>query len=82
MGSWGRRTWGRPRGSFGVAIRLPYEQATNAVIADDAKLINFKYLFTRKILFPPSSAIPLIPGGSGTQDEGFEGDDHDPEKKI
>ena len=56
-----------------MAIRLPHEQKTNVVIADDAKLINFKYFFTRKILFlKEASAIALFPGGFGTQDEGFE----------
>jgi len=60
-------------GSFGVAIRLPHEQKTNVVIADDTKLINFKYFFTRKILFlKEASAVALFPGGFGTQDEGFE----------
>ena len=60
-------------GSFGVAIRLPHEQKTNEVIADDPKLISFKYFFTRKILFlKEASAIALFPGGFGTQDEGFE----------
>jgi hypothetical protein len=56
-----------------VAIRLPHEQRTNVVIADDPKLINFKYFFTRKILFlKEASAIALFPGGFGTQDEGME----------
>jgi len=60
-------------GSFGVAIRLPFEQATNPIIANDAKLINFKYFFTRKLLFlKEASAVALFPGGFGTQDEGFE----------
>jgi len=60
-------------GSFGVAIRLPHEQRTNPVIADDPKLIHFKYFFTRKILFlKEASAVALFPGGFGTQDEGFE----------
>jgi uncharacterized protein (TIGR00730 family) len=59
--------------SFGVAIRLPHEQKTNPVILDDAKLINFKYFFTRKILFlKEASAVCLFPGGFGTHDEGFE----------
>jgi uncharacterized protein (TIGR00730 family) len=59
--------------SFGVAIRLPFEQKTNSVIADDPKLVNFKYFFTRKLLFiKEASAIALFPGGFGTQDEGFE----------
>jgi uncharacterized protein (TIGR00730 family) len=60
-------------GSFGVAIRLPNEQKTNEVILADPKLINFKYFFTRKILFlKEASAICLFPGGFGTHDEGFE----------
>jgi len=59
--------------SFGVAIRLPFEQATNTIIADDPKLINFKYFFTRKLMFiKEASAVALFPGGFGTQDEGFE----------
>ncbi len=60
--------------SFGVAISLPFEQATNDVIADDPKLVNFKYFFTRKLMFVKEArAIVLFPGGYGTQDEGFEG---------
>jgi uncharacterized protein (TIGR00730 family) len=59
--------------SFGVAIRLPFEQATNEIIADDSKLINFRYFFTRKLVFiKEASAVALFPGGFGTQDEGFE----------
>ncbi len=59
--------------SFGLAIRLPFEQATNEFIANDPKLINFKYFFTRKLMFLRSShAITLFPGGFGTMDEGFE----------
>jgi len=59
--------------SFGLAIRLPFEQSTNVHIARDKKLINFKYFFTRKLMFVRSShAIALFPGGFGTMDEGFE----------
>jgi uncharacterized protein (TIGR00730 family) len=59
--------------SFGVAISLPFEQATNDLIADDPKLVNFKYFFTRKLMFvKEAGAIVLLPGGFGTQDEGFE----------
>jgi len=59
--------------SFGLAIRLPHEQQTNTYIANDPKLINFKYFFTRKLMFVRSSnAIVLFPGGFGTMDEGFE----------
>ncbi|MBI5863654.1 MAG: LOG family protein [Planctomycetes bacterium] len=59
--------------SFGVAIRLPFEQKTNEIIAADQKLVNFRYFFTRKLMFlKEASAIALFPGGFGTQDEGFE----------
>jgi predicted Rossmann-fold nucleotide-binding protein len=59
--------------SFGVNIRLPFEQTANPVIQDDPKLINFKYFFTRKLAFvKETSAIVLFPGGFGTHDEGFE----------
>src|SRR5437868_311462 len=59
--------------SMGVNILLPFEQAANAVIAGDAKLMHLKYFFTRKLLFvKESDAIALFPGGFGTQDEGFE----------
>jgi uncharacterized protein (TIGR00730 family) len=59
--------------SFGLAIRLPFEQRTNTFIENDPKLINFKYFFTRKLIFVRSShAIALFPGGFGTMDEGFE----------
>jgi uncharacterized protein (TIGR00730 family) len=59
--------------SFGLAIRLPFEQKTNPFIEGDPKLINFKYFFTRKLMFVRSShAVALFPGGFGTMDEGFE----------
>jgi uncharacterized protein (TIGR00730 family) len=62
-----------PEPSFGLAIRLPFEQRTNPFIENDKKLINFKYFFTRKLMFVRSShAIALFPGGFGTMDEGFE----------
>ena len=56
-----------------MAIRLPFEQKTNTIIADDAKLVNFRYFFTRKLMFmKEASSVVLFPGGFGTQDEGFE----------
>jgi uncharacterized protein (TIGR00730 family) len=59
--------------SFGLNIRLPFEQAPNVEIIGDLKLINFKYFFTRKLCFiKESDAIALFPGGFGTHDEGFE----------
>ena len=59
--------------SFGVNILLPFEQGPNATIADDPKLVTFKYFFTRKLIFQKeANAIALFPGGFGTHDEGFE----------
>lgn len=59
--------------SFGVNIRLPFEAKANAAIADDPKLINFKYFFTRKLMFiKEGDAFVLFPGGFGTLDEAFE----------
>jgi uncharacterized protein (TIGR00730 family) len=59
--------------SFGVNIMLPFEQGPNSTIADDPKLITFKYFFTRKLMFQKeANAIALFPGGFGTHDEGFE----------
>jgi len=62
-----------PEKSFGANIRLPWEQSANPVIAEDKKLVTFKYFFTRKLTFiRQSDAIVLCPGGFGTMDEGFE----------
>ncbi len=59
--------------SFGVNIRLPFEAATSQFIADDPKLINFRYFFTRKLAFMKEShGFVLLPGGFGTLDEAFE----------
>ncbi len=63
---------GRER-SFGVNIRLPFEQEPNEFISRDPKLVSFKYFFTRKLIFiKEADAIVLFPGGFGTHDEGFE----------
>jgi uncharacterized protein (TIGR00730 family) len=62
-----------PEKSFGVNIRLPWEQGANPVIREDKKLVTFKYFFTRKLIFiRHSDAIVLFPGGFGTMDEGYE----------
>jgi uncharacterized protein (TIGR00730 family) len=59
--------------SFGLNIRLPFEQEANPVILRDPKLITCRYFFTRKLLFVKEShATALFPGGFGTLDEGFE----------
>ena len=59
--------------SFGLNIRLPFEQRANETIHGDPKLINFNYFFTRKLNFVKEThALALFPGGFGTMDEGFE----------
>ncbi len=61
------------KASFGLAIRLPFETTANAIIEGDPKLINFRYFFTRKLMFMThSDAVVACPGGFGTQDELFE----------
>ena len=58
---------------FGLRIRLPFEAGANSVIDGDPKLINFRYFFTRKLMFMAhSDAVAVFPGGFGTQDELFE----------
>ena len=67
-----QRGAGRKR-SFGLNIRLPFEQHANETIEGDPKLINFNYFFTRKLNFVKEThAVTLFPGGFGTMDEGFE----------
>jgi uncharacterized protein (TIGR00730 family) len=59
--------------SFGLSIRLPFETTANTVIEGDPKLINFRYFFTRKLMFMShADAVAVLPGGFGTQDELFE----------
>lgn len=59
--------------SFGLNIRLPFEQRANATIDGDSKLVNFNYFFTRKLNFVKEShGVVLFPGGFGTMDEAFE----------
>lgn len=59
--------------SFGLQIRLPFEEGANQFITEDEKLINFNYFFTRKLAFvKEANAAALFPGGFGTMDEGFE----------
>ncbi len=57
---------------FGVNIRLPFEAEANPYVHEN-RLINFKYFFTRKLMFvKESNGFALFPGGFGTQDETFE----------
>ncbi|MDD3089307.1 MAG: TIGR00730 family Rossman fold protein [Candidatus Omnitrophica bacterium] len=58
---------------FALNIRLPFEQKPNPYINEKEKIINFKYFFTRKLIFiKETEATALFPGGFGTLDEGFE----------
>ncbi|MEC7567296.1 MAG: TIGR00730 family Rossman fold protein [Planctomycetota bacterium] len=59
--------------SMGLNIMLPFEQEPNPVIADDHKLVNMKYFFTRKLMFVKEcDAVVCYPGGFGTLDEALE----------
>ena len=59
--------------SMGLNIMLPFEQAANEVIRGDAKLVNMKYFFTRKLMFVKEcDAVVCLPGGFGTLDEALE----------
>ncbi len=63
---------GRER-SLGVNIRLPFEQGANPFIAQDPKLVEMRYFFTRKLmLIKESDGYAVLPGGFGTLDEAFE----------
>ena len=59
--------------SFGINIRLPFEQGANKFISADPKLVEMKYFFTRKLmLMKESDGFIVMPGGFGTLDETFE----------
>ncbi len=62
-----------PEHSFGVNIRLPFEQRPNPVLEGNPRLITYKYFFNRKVAFlKEAHAIALFPGGFGTLDEAME----------
>ena len=59
--------------SFGVNIRLPHEEGANPFIAQDPKLVEMRYFFTRKLmLIKESHGYAVLPGGFGTLDECYE----------
>jgi len=59
--------------AFGVNIRLPHEEGANPFIAQDPKLVEMRYFFTRKLmLIKESDGYAVLPGGFGTQDECYE----------
>lgn len=60
--------------SFGVNIKLPFEQSANDYIRESKKLVSYNYFFIRKLMFiKESDATVLFPGGFGTLDEAYEG---------
>lgn len=62
-----------PEFSFGVNIRLPFEQKPNPVIDGNPRYIMYKYFFNRKVAFlKEAHAVALFPGGFGTLDEAME----------
>ena len=59
--------------SFGVNIRLPFEQQMNPVLINNPRAVTYKYFFNRKVAFlKESDAVVLFPGGFGTLDEAME----------
>jgi uncharacterized protein (TIGR00730 family) len=62
-----------PEHSFGVNIRLPFEEKPNATIEGNPRSIQYKYFFNRKVAFlKEADAVALFPGGFGTLDEAME----------
>ncbi|HEX9445184.1 MAG TPA: TIGR00730 family Rossman fold protein, partial [Candidatus Binatia bacterium] len=59
--------------SFGVNIKLPFEQSANRFITGDPKNMTFHFFFTRKLIFvKEADAFVFFPGGFGTHDEALE----------
>src|SRR5579862_6919395 len=59
--------------SFGINIKLPFEQAANEFIGKDPRFIDCRFFFTRKLMFlKETSAVAYFPGGFGTHDEAME----------
>jgi len=62
-----------PEHSFGVNIRLPFEEKPNPVSEGNPRFITYKYFFNRKVAFlKEADAVVLFPGGFGTLDEAME----------
>lgn len=62
-----------PEHSFGVSIRLPFEQSPNPILKGNPRSIIYKYFFNRKVAFlKEADAVALFPGGFGTLDEAME----------
>jgi uncharacterized protein (TIGR00730 family) len=56
--------------SFGVGIRLPFENQPNCVVEGSPRSITYKYFFNRKVAFiKETDGVVIFPGGFGTMDE-------------
>jgi uncharacterized protein (TIGR00730 family) len=59
--------------SFGINIKLPFEQSANEFISRNPRFIDCRFFFTRKLMFlKETSAVAFFPGGFGTHDEAME----------
>lgn len=59
--------------TFGINIKLPFEQAANEFISKNPLFIDCRFFFTRKLMFlKETSAVTFFPGGFGTFDEAME----------
>lgn len=59
--------------SFGVNIRLPFEDRPAFQVKGNPRSIMYKYFFNRKVAFlKEADAVALFPGGFGTLDEAME----------
>ena len=63
-----------PQNSFGLALKLPFENASGVFIDYPQNVTMFKHFYSRKHTFyRESQAIVVLPGGFGTMDEIFQG---------
>ncbi len=62
------------RNSIGLGLKLPYENGNAVFDHYPDHLLNFRYFFTRKLMFfNESDAFVTLPGGYGTMDELYQG---------
>jgi hypothetical protein len=61
-----------PENSFGINIRLPYEQSTNAYVDRGDRFIDCRFFFTRKLMFvKEANAVACSPAGSAPTTKGW-----------
>lgn len=69
-------------GSFGLAIRLPFETTANSVIAGDSKLMHFRYFFTRKLMFLSQARRSRHSRADWISGRTARGPDADPDRQV